>query len=53
MSLEKLHDILEWPFMIFFIVGVITCRFKRDVGRLHTPDMVRDRANASPDDRLF
>ena len=24
MSLEKLHDILEWPFMIFFIVGVIT-----------------------------
>ena len=25
--LEKLHDIFEWPFMIFFLVGVLTAAF--------------------------
>lgn len=28
MSLEKLHDIWEWPVMIFFLVGIVTAIFK-------------------------
>lgn len=28
MNLEKLHDIWEWPVIIFFLVGIVTAIFK-------------------------
>lgn len=27
MNLEKLHDIWEWPTIIFFLVGIVTAIF--------------------------
>lgn len=28
MNLEKLHDIWEWPVIIFFLVGIVTAVLK-------------------------
>ena len=53
MSLEKLHDILEWPFMVFFFVGVITAALNVTWGGFTPLIWFMVALNASPDDHLF
>jgi hypothetical protein len=32
MSLKKLHELFEWPVMIFFFIGVVTAALKVTLG---------------------